>query len=92
VRGSLLCSAMKMVDYTMPAPTPRVRVQFGQLAAQRRRLNLSQRQLAAALGVHPMTVYRIEKGLLRPSLDLAFTISTVIGMPLWKLIGPVEAR
>jgi DNA-binding XRE family transcriptional regulator len=71
---------------------PRARVQFTPLAAERRRLNLSQGDLAYAVGCHPMTIYRVEKGLLRPSLDLAYTIARALGVPLWKLIEIEEAR
>jgi putative transcriptional regulator len=51
---------------------------------------LSQADLAAALGVSRQTVISIESGRYLPSLPLAFRIARFFDMPVDKLFDPEE--
>ena len=52
--------------------------------------DLSQADLAAALGVSRQTVISIESGRYQPSLPLAFRIARFFGMPVDKMFDPEE--
>lgn len=60
------------------------------MAARRRYLNLSQRQLAAAIGVHPITVNRTELGRSEPTLKQMLAASRALGTPLHDLFNVTE--
>lgn len=47
--------------------------------------NLTQEELAAALGVTRQTILAIEKGKYDPSLELAFKISRYFGVPMEEI-------
>ena len=47
--------------------------------------NLTQEELAQALGVTRQTILAIEKGKYDPSLELAFKISRYFGVPVDKI-------
>jgi putative transcriptional regulator len=49
------------------------------LASARTRAGLSQVQLAERVGVHPVTIARIESGTLTPSVTVALAISRTLG-------------
>jgi putative transcriptional regulator len=46
---------------------------------------MTQQQLAAAIGVSRQTIVAVEKGKYNPSLELAFQIAMVFEMPLEKV-------
>lgn len=64
-----------------PAEFSRFRIDYGPLAARRRFLNLSQRRLAASVGVHRITINRLETGRQDPSKSLLVAISRALGTP-----------
>lgn len=49
-------------------------------------MHISQRALADAVGVSSMTIYRIENGLHRPTVDLALRIAEELGVPQFALM------
>ena len=55
---------------------------------QRRQLDLSQAELAAALGVSRQTVISIESGRYLPSLPLAFAIARFFDLTVDKMFDP----
>jgi putative transcriptional regulator len=57
---------------------------------QRLQEELSQADLAAALGVSRQTVISIENGRYLPSLPLAFRIARFFAMPVDKMFDPEE--
>jgi len=57
---------------------------------QRRRVGLTQADLAAALGVSRQTVISIESGRYLPSLPLAFRIARLFEVSLEQLFEPNE--
>lgn len=56
------------------------------MALRRRSMHISQRALADAVGVSSMTIYRIENGLHRPTVDLALRIAEELGVPQFALM------
>ena len=59
-----------------------------QVREQRTQREMSQADLAAALGVSRQTVISIESGRYLPSLPLAFRIARLFGMPVEKMFDP----
>ena len=59
-----------------------------QVREQRTQRQMSQAELAAALGVSRQTVISIENGRYLPSLPLAFRIARLFAMPIEKLFDP----
>ena len=51
----------------------------------RAKLDLTQEELAQRLGVTRQTIIAIEQGRYSPSLDMAFRIARVFGVPLDKV-------
>lgn len=68
---------------TKPAPTPfsNFRLDFAPLRTRRRQLDMTQKQLAAAAGIHWMTVHRTERGRSEPSISQMVAISRALGVP-----------
>jgi putative transcriptional regulator len=60
------------------------------LKQHRARLDLTQEDLAAAVGVRRQTILAIEKGKYVPSALLAFTLADALGMPVTDLFELVE--
>lgn len=60
------------------------------MAARRRYLNLSQRQLGAAIGVHEITVWRTENGVSQPTLHQMLAAARALGTPLHDLYDVTE--
>jgi putative transcriptional regulator len=56
----------------------------------RRTRELSQAELAVALGVSRQTIIAIESGRYSPSLPLAFRIARFFDVPVEKLFNPSE--
>ena len=56
----------------------------------RRTMELSQAELAVALGVSRQTIIAIESGRYSPSLPLAFRIARFFDVPVEKLFNPSE--
>lgn len=59
---------------------------------ERVKRELSQAELAGALGVSRQTVISIESGRYLPSLPLAFRLARFFEMPIDKLFDPDEER
>ncbi|MGB8195815.1 MAG: helix-turn-helix transcriptional regulator [Acidimicrobiales bacterium] len=57
---------------------------------QRRQRELSQADLASAIGVSRQTIIAIESGRYSPSLPLAFRIAKFFDQPVDKLFDPEE--
>ena len=68
---------------TKPASTvfSNFRLDFTPLRTRRRQLDLTQKQLGAAAGVHWMTVHRTERGRTAPSIAQMVAISRALGVP-----------
>ena len=68
---------------TRPQPTPfsRFRLDFSPLRKRRREIEMSQRALARAVGVHTTTIYRLETNRHKPTLESMVTISRALGTP-----------
>jgi putative transcriptional regulator len=60
------------------------------LKQHRARLDMTQEDLAAAVGVRRQTILAIEKGKYVPSALLAFTLADALGMPVTDLFELVE--
>lgn len=77
---------------TTPAPASfsRFRLDFAPMAARRRFLGMSQRQLAAAIGVHPITICRTERGRSEPTYSQMLAASRALGTPIYELVNVVE--
>jgi putative transcriptional regulator len=61
---------------------------WNRVREQRTQRQLSQAELAAALGVSRQTVISIEGGRYLPSLPLAFTIARFFGLTVDHMFGP----
>lgn len=61
-----------------------------QVREQRTQREMSQAELAAALGVSRQTVISIESGRYLPSLPLAFRIARFFDMTVDKMFAPEE--
>lgn len=61
-----------------------------QIRGQRLAHDLSQAELAAALGVSRQTIISIERGRYLPSLPLAFRIARLFDMSVDELFDPDE--
>lgn len=67
---------------------------YNRLAVLRAERSLSRRALAQELGVNPQTIGYVERGVYNPSLELAFRLSELFGVPIQaifsrKPFGPV---
>lgn len=69
---------MKSADRGRPEASPL----FNRLAVLRAERGMSRQALAEALGVNYQTVGYLERGEYNPSLELAFKISDVFGVPI----------
>ena len=59
---------------------------------QRLQREMSQAELAAALGVSRQTIISIENGRYLPSLPLAFTIARFFDLTVDTMFGPDQAK
>lgn len=62
------------------------RVSWERMQAVRRSKHITQAALAAAVGVAPMTLWRIEHGRSDPSFGVVLALARELGLPLEKLI------
>jgi len=67
---------------------------YNRLAVLRAERALTRRALAQELGVNPQTIGYVERGVFNPSLELAFRLSELFGVPIQaifsrKPFGPV---
>ena len=69
---------MKSADRGRPEASPL----FNRLAVLRAERGMSRQALSEALGVNYQTVGYLERGEYNPSLELAFKISDVFGVPI----------
>jgi putative transcriptional regulator len=77
---------------TSPAPAPfsQFALSFAPLRQRRRFLDLSQKQLASAVGVHWHTISRLERGRTEPTLNLLVAIARALGTPLHQLFSVTD--
>lgn len=79
-------------DMAKPHPSVRpFRLNFRLLRQRRRELELTQRQLAAAAGMHKQTVWRIETGRSCPSIEELVGIARALGTPMHRLFEVEDA-
>jgi putative transcriptional regulator len=72
-----------------PGDTPRLHNRIAVLRAER---GLSRQQLAEAVGVNFQTIGYIERGEYNPSLDLAFRLAAVFGLPVEAIFSRTPFR
>lgn len=60
---------------------------YNRLAVLRAEAKLSRQQLASRVGVHYQTIGFIERGDYAPSLELAFAIARVFGVPVTHIFA-----
>ena len=60
---------------------------FNRIAVLRKERNLSRRDLAERIGVNFQTVGFLEREQYNPSLDLAFRIAEVFGLPIEQVFA-----
>lgn len=77
---------------TRPTPTQfsRFRLDFAPMAARRRYLGMTQKQLAVAVGIHPVSMYRTEKNRSEPTFSQMLALARALGTPLHLLYTVVE--
>ncbi len=71
-----------------PGPRPL----FNRVAVLRTERALSRQQLAEAVGVNYQTIGYIERGEYNPSLDLAFRLAEVFGLPIEAIFSRQPMR
>jgi len=64
---------------------------FNKIQCYRKKLGLSQQQLAEQIGVKRSTIAMIETGKIMPSLRTALRLSRILGAPVEELF-PVEDK
>lgn len=65
---------------------------FTPMASRRRFLGMSQRQLALAIGVHPVTVNRTERNRSEPTFSQMLAAARALGTPIHQLVTVVDGR
>lgn len=71
---------------TRPTQFNHIRLDFTPMARRRRWLGMTQRQLADAVGVHPVTINRVEKNRTEPTLRQMISASRALGVPLEEIL------
>lgn len=74
----------------MGAGTTVARNVLKRLRVRREQLELSQAQVADAIGVNPSYIGLLERGERVPSLDVLVDLSEAVGMRLGELFGPEQ--
>jgi|GEM_PF-2408648 len=69
-----------------PTPFNRFRLDFDPMRKRRRQLDMTQRQLADAAGVHWMTIHRTERNRSEPSYSQMVAIARALGTPVSHLV------
>jgi DNA-binding XRE family transcriptional regulator len=79
---------------TRPASTQfsAFRLDFTPMAQRRRYLGMSQRQVALAVGVHPVTINRTERNRSEPTFSQMLAIARALGTPIHQLVTVVDGR
>jgi len=79
---------------TRPTLTPfsDFRLDFTPMAQRRRYLGMSQRQLADAIGVHRVTLNRVEQNRTLPSYALTLSVARALGTPMHQLVIVIDGR
>lgn len=79
---------------TKPTPTPfsDFHLDFTPMGRRRRWLNLSQRQLANAIGIHPVSQNRVENNRGEPSMRQIVAAAKALGVPVWELFEVVDNK
>ena len=93
--GHMRTLSIYMGDASLDGLTTRMARRLADLTTARRGevgavVEMSQAELAAALGVSRQTVISIEGGRYLPSLPLAFTIARFFGLTVDKMFDPDE--
>jgi putative transcriptional regulator len=60
---------------------------YNRLAVLRAERALTRRALARELGVNPQTIGYVERGVYNPSLELAFRLSELFGVPIQAIFS-----
>ena len=60
---------------------------FNRLGVLRAERAMTRRALADALGVNPQTIGYVERGVFNPSLELAFRLSELFGVPIQAIFS-----
>lgn len=82
----------------MPRTTPKrtpfsdFRLDFTPMANRRRLLGMTQRQLAIAIGVHPVTLNRTERNRSHPTYAQMLAAARALGTPMHQLVEVVDGR
>ena len=87
-----LAAATDGIPGTLTADTPPPPGMPARVRKQRTQREMSQGDLAEALGVSRQTVISIESGRYLPSLPLAFAIARFFDMTVDKMFGPDEEK
>ena len=61
------------------------------LKEQRARLGVNQEEMGKLIGVSRQTISQIERGVYSPSVETAFKISEVCGVPVEEIFGTQDA-
>jgi DNA-binding XRE family transcriptional regulator len=79
---------------TRPTPTPfsAFHLDFTPMAARRRYLGMTQRQVALAIGVHPVTINRTETNRSEPTFTQMLAIARALGTPIHQLVTVVDEQ
>lgn len=68
----------------------RFRLDFAPMAARRRYLGMTQKQLALAVGIHPVSMYRTERNRSEPTYSQMISIARALGTPIHQLVRVVD--
>lgn len=62
------------------------------MARRRRYLGMSQRQLALAIGIHPVSLSRTERNRTEPTYSQMLAIARALGTPIHQLVEVVDGH
>ena len=79
---------------TSPVRTPfsDFRLDFSPMGKRRRYLGMTQRQLALAIGVHPVTINRTERNRSEPTFSQMLAAARALGTPIHQLVTVVDGH
>lgn len=63
---------------------------FSRLRSRRRKLEVTQTELAQAVGCHRVTIHRIERNQMNPTIELLVSIARALGTPMYDLFDVVD--
>lgn len=77
---------------TPPKPVRPFSLDFSPLRKLRRYHELSGDDLARSVGVHRITLYRVERGLTTPSVTQVVAMARALGVPMHQLFTVIEGE